>query len=244
MNFRFPYHSTCGGHHVDNSPALLAEGVTVQYPMADRPALDHLSLVLERGSFAALLGHNGSGKSTLLKAASGLVPISKGRMNLLGHAVGACHHQVAYLPQHQDIDWDFPVCLERLVLSGCYVHQGWLRRPGRAEREKLKKVLRLLGLHELARRQLHELSGGQQQRALLARTLLHEADVLLLDEPLNAVDRETKDIVLDVLLNLHREGKTILLATHDTFGLDASFSQVFRLNNGSLLQPETGGNED
>lgn len=239
MNFRLPYHSTCGGHHVDKSPALLAENVTVQYPGADKPALDDLSLVLERGSFAALLGHNGSGKSTLLKAASGLVPICKGRMTLLGHAVGACHHQVAYLPQHQEIDWDFPVSLERLVLSGCYVHQGWFRRPGRTEREKLKGVLQLLGLQDLARRQLHELSGGQQQRALLARTLLHEADVLLLDEPLNAVDRETKDIVLDVLLKLHREGKTILLATHDTFGLDASFNQVFRLGNGRLLPADS-----
>jgi ABC-type Mn2+/Zn2+ transport system ATPase subunit len=129
------------------------------------------------------------------------------------------------------------------VLAGRYVHLGWLRRPGRADRERVSTVLQQLGLAELAGRQISQLSGGQQQRALLARALVQEADLLLLDEPLSAVDAASRQIITGVLDGLRRAGKTALVATHHLDRLDEEFDQVFTLDDGRLgrgYRPQPG----
>ncbi len=234
--FRIPYHGTCGGLHVADAPALEATDVVVTYPGSDAPALAGVSLRVERGQRVALLGGNGAGKSTLLKAAAGLVPIAAGGVRLLGHGVGACHHQVAYLPQRNRIDWDFPLTVRRLAMTGCYVHLGWLKRPGRVHRERLAEILHLLHMAPFADRLIHRLSGGQQQRALLARTLLHDPELYLLDEPMTGVDASTRAIFNAVLDRLKTEGKTVIMATHDVIDIDRAFDASLHLEAGKLVQ--------
>ena len=170
----FPYGCR---HHADpvaQADALVVDDLTVNYPGSDSPAIEGISLRVPAGARVALVGPNGAGKSTLLKAVAGLLRVSRGDIRIYGNPVGACHHRVAYLPQRGEIDWRFPISVERLVLTGRYVHLGWFRWPGQRDFAIAREVLARLGLTELAGRQIGKLSGGQQQRALLARALAQE----------------------------------------------------------------------
>jgi ABC-type Mn2+/Zn2+ transport system ATPase subunit len=221
-------------------PAVAVSTLQVTYPGTDSPALDNIHLQVPVAARVALVGANGSGKSTLLKAIAGLVPHRAGQIQVYGQAVGACHHRVAYLPQRGEIDWRFPIDVRGLVLTGRYVHLGWLRRPTCYDREVADAALAQLGLQPLAGRQIGRLSGGQQQRALLARALAQQADLLLLDEPLNAVDAETREVVARVLQELKRQGKTLLVATHDLGRLEADFDGALYLHAGREAPPPPG----
>ena len=130
---------------VPGAPALAARSVSARYADSVEPALQSVSLRVPRGARVALVGPNGSGKSTLLKAVAGLLPVKSGGIRVYGNPVGACHHRVAYLPQRGELDWRFPISLRRLVTTGRYVHLGWLKRPGRADREIVSNVLEQLG---------------------------------------------------------------------------------------------------
>jgi manganese/zinc/iron transport system ATP- binding protein len=169
-----------------------------------------------------------------------LLPVSAGEIAVYGNPVGACHHRVAYLPQRGEIDWRFPIGVRRLVTTGRYVHLGWLRRPGRKDREVVSEVMEDLGLAPLAERQIGQLSGGQQQRALLARALVQDGDLLLLDEPLNAVDAGTRETISEVLSGLRRRGKTMVVATHDLASLASEFDGALYLREGREARPEPG----
>jgi manganese/zinc/iron transport system ATP- binding protein len=237
----FPYGRRGHVPPVPGAPALALRAVSVGYPGATRPALDGVSLTVPVGAHVALVGPNGSGKSTLLKAAAGLLPIRAGEVRVYGHPPGACHHRVAYLPQRSAVDWRFPLTVRGLVLTGRYVHCGWLRRPGPRDAALVVDVLDLLGLTALADRQIGQLSGGQQQRALLARALAQEADLLLLDEPLNAVDAETRAVVAEVIAALRRQGKTVVVATHDLGRLESDFDGALYLSEGRETPPPPGG---
>jgi manganese/zinc/iron transport system ATP- binding protein len=147
---------------------------------------------------------------------------------------------VAYLPQRTELDWRFPVNVHRLVLTGRYVHMGWLMRPAREDQRRVSLMLEQLGIEHLAERQIGELSGGQQQRALLARALAQDADLLLLDEPLNAVDAETRAVITHVLHELKRAGKTVLAATHDLGRLEADFDSALYLSEGREVPAPPG----
>jgi manganese/zinc/iron transport system ATP- binding protein len=221
---------------IPDAPALAIDRLTAGYPGLPAPVLREVSLELPPGVRAALLGPNGSGKSTLLKAVAGLLHPRSGTIVIYGRPVGACHHRVAYLPQRGDVDWRFPVTLERMVLAGRYVHLGWLRRPGEEDRARVRAVLVKLGLEQLAGRQISQLSGGQQQRALLARALVQEADLLLLDEPLSAVDVASRRIIDEALNELRDQGKTILMATHHLDRIHEDFDLAFLLHDGALRQ--------
>jgi ABC-type Mn2+/Zn2+ transport system ATPase subunit len=233
-----PYSRRSHTPGVIGAPALDLHDLTVGYPGAPTPALDAVSLQVPVGVRAALVGANGSGKSTLLKTVAGLLRPGAGTIRIYGQPVGACHHRVAYLPQRGEVDWRFPVTLERLVLAGRYVHLGWLRPPGRADQSLVAEMLQRLGLADLAQRQIGQLSGGQQQRALLARALVQGADLLLLDEPLNAVDTISRQIIADVLDALRRAGKSALVATHHLDRIEEEYDLVFTLVEGHL-QPTT-----
>jgi manganese/zinc/iron transport system ATP- binding protein len=225
---------------VADAPALDIHQIAVAYPDGDRLALDGVSLDVPVGARVALVGPNGSGKSTLLKAIAGLLPLRAGEIRVFGRAVGACYHHVAYLPQRGEIDWRFPISVRRLVLTGRYVHLGWLRRPGPRDYAIADEMLARLGLAALAERQIGQLSGGQQQRALLARALAQEADLLLLDEPLNAVDAGTREVVARVLDSLRLQHKTFVVATHDLGRLEADFDRALYLSAGREVPPPPG----
>lgn len=197
-----------------------------------------ITLSVARGQRVALVGHNGAGKSTLLKAAAGLIKPDSGSILVYGNAVGACHHRTAYLPQRSDVDWHFPITVNDLVMTGRYVHLGWLKRPGAADRHLVSAALDRLAIGDLAQRQIAELSGGQQQRALIARALVQQASLFLLDEPLNAVDESTRDIVDNVLNDHAKVGGSVLVATHDLGRLSESFDVAVYMKGGRIQQVE------
>lgn len=236
----FPYSRRVHQDAVPGAPALEVRDLTVAYPGARWLALKGVSVCVSVGKQIALVGYNGAGKSTLLKAVAGLLPARSGSIAIYGNPPGACHHRVAYLPQHGEIDWRFPITLRKLVLTGRYVHLGWLRRPSRADWRIADAMIDQLGLSDLRERQIGQLSGGQQQRALLARVLAQEADLLLLDEPLNAVDAETRAVIEDVLDGLRAQGRTVITTTHDLGRLETDFDGVLYLAEGREIAPPPG----
>lgn len=196
------------------APALEIKDLEVFYPKESKPAISHVSMTVAAGASMALVGPNGAGKSTLFKAISGLLPARQGSVRVFGHPLGACHHRVVYLPQRSDIDWQFPISALDLVMTGRYVYLGWFSRANVKEKQMALDALSKLGVADLAQRQISQLSGGQQQRVLIARALVQQADLLLLDEPLNAVDAATRATVAGVLSDLKSKGKTVIVATH------------------------------
>jgi ABC-type Mn2+/Zn2+ transport system ATPase subunit len=237
---RFPYSQRAHAEAIPDALALEMHEVSIAYPGATHWALETINVRLPAGARVALVGPNGAGKSTLLKAIAGLVPVQTGTIAVYGHPSGACHHRVAYLPQRGEVDWRFPMRVQQLVLTGRYVHLGWLQRPRRHDAAVVQEVLGRLGLSALAERQIAHLSGGQQQRTLLARALAQEADLLLLDEPLNAVDATTRTVVSKVLADLQRRGKSIVVATHDIGRLETDFDGAWYLSAGRLVSPSPG----
>jgi manganese/zinc/iron transport system ATP- binding protein len=236
----FPYGRRRHTQPIAAADALVATDLTVGYPGNPRPAIKHVGLRIPDGTRVALVGPNGAGKSSLLKAVAGLLPVCEGSIRIYGHAIGQCHHRVAYLTQRDEIDWRFPVSVERFVLAGRYVHLGWLRWPKARDYQVTREVLDQVGLGRLADRQIGKLSGGQQQRMLVARALAQGADLLLLDEPLNAVDAETRAALHEVFDRLHQQGKTVLVATHDLERHPSEFDAAVYLSDGRQVAPPEG----
>lgn len=237
---RFPYRGRGERDPVAGAPAVEVAELVARYPGGGSAALRGVDLRVPAGMRVAIVGPNGAGKSTLLRVLAGTLPFQQGRVRVYGLGVGSCHHRVAYLPQRGELRWSFPMTVAQLVLTGRYVHRGWLRRPRREDRELVRVVLGQLALEDLASRQLSELSGGQQQRVLLARALAQEAELLLLDEPLNAVDTETRRIVADILDELQRQGRTVLVATHDVGRLEHQFDGALYLADGRVTPAPPG----
>ena len=235
---RLPYRGRRHARRVPGEPALALRGVSSRYPGERRVALAEVDLDAAAGARIAIVGPNGAGKSTLLKVIAGLLPAVTGEIRLFGQPEAAFHHRVAYLPQRGDLDWSFPLSVSRLVLTGRYVHLGWLKRPSAEDERIVSRVLRRLRLEPLADRLVGQLSGGQQQRALLGRALAQDADLLLLDEPLNAVDSETRRVMSELLDELRAEGTTVLVATHDVGRLDTAFDEAVYLSEGRIVNPD------
>lgn len=236
----FPY---CGHKHAHpKSDALAIEtwDLSTGYPGDDRAALSDVNIAVPSGTCIALVGHNGAGKSTLLKTAAGLLPIRSGDMRILGHPIGRCHNRVVYLPQRSEIDWQFPMNVGKLVMSGRYVHLGWVRYPGVKDTEIIQSAMEQLDILSLADRQISQLSGGQQQRVLLARAVAQGADLFLLDEPLNAIDTQTREIVSHVLKDLRKNGKTVVVATHFIDQLANDYDGAVYLSEGRQVLPASG----
>jgi ABC-type Mn2+/Zn2+ transport system ATPase subunit len=231
---RLPYRREPWLPPLPGAPAIALCDVSAGYAQGSAPALGGVSVSVPVGARFALVGHNGAGKSTLLKVIAGLLPVRAGTVALFGHPLGSGRHEVAYLPQRADIDWRFPITVRRLVLTGCYGKLGWLTRPGKDDQARAAAVIEQLGITDLAERQIGRLSGGQQQRALIARALVQDARLLLLDEPLGAVDAETRSVIAAVLDELRRSGTTVVVATHELGRSEADFDGVLFLHEGHL----------
>jgi manganese/iron transport system ATP-binding protein len=177
--------------------------------------LHGVSGVVERGGSLALIGPNGAGKTTLIKAILGLMPVVSGRVEVLGTSASRARTRVAYVPQADALDPEFPVSVLEVVLMGRYRAVGWLRRPGRNDRTVALDALTEVGLADRADDRFGTLSGGQRQRVLLARSVAQRAELLLLDEPFNGVDATTTDSLLAVLRRLRANGVAVVMSTHD-----------------------------
>ena len=232
---KFPY---CQHRHSSpdpKAPALEIQGLGVSYSSEDKLALKDFDISVPAGSALALVGPNGAGKSTLFKAICGLLPIRAGNIRVFGHPLGACHHRVVYLPQRSEIDWHFPISVLDLVLMGRYVYLGWLSSPQKRDIEIARHALKEMNVLDLAERQISKLSGGQQQRVLIARALAQNADLLLLDEPLNAVDVTTRQTVADVLHKIKAQGKTVIVATHYYDQEEGRYDKAIYLKDGKKI---------
>jgi ABC-type Mn2+/Zn2+ transport system ATPase subunit len=186
-------------------PRAVADELTVAF--GDRRALDRVSIELPRGAVVGLIGPNAAGKTTLLRALLGTVRPTSGSVAVDGTA--------GFLPQLGPGGWDFPLSAADIALQGAYRRTGWLRRPTAAARDRAAAALAAVGMEGHARRQVGQLSAGQRQRVLLARALVQEADLLLLDEPLSGADAPTEAAFAGILGRLRDEGRTVLVSSHD-----------------------------
>jgi len=211
------------------APALDVRDLTVRY--GDVLALDAASVRLARGHVTGLIGLNGSGKSTLMKADMGMVRPQAGTVGVLGRTPAQARREglVAYVPQAEDVDWTFPVTVRDVVTMGRYGRLGPLRRARPGDVAVVDLALERVGLAALADRQVGELSGGQRKRVFLARCLAQEAPVLLLDEPFAGVDQHSEAGITALLRDLVREGRSVLLSTHDLQALPALADDVVLL---------------
>jgi manganese/iron transport system ATP-binding protein len=193
--------------------ALVLDGVTAAY---DRdPVVRGVTGRLPQGGSLALIGPNGAGKSTLIKTILGLVPVVAGTVEVLGTTPQRARGSVAYVPQADVLDREFPVSVLQVVLMGRYRKVGWVRRPSAVHRKVAMDALAEVGLADRAHHRFGVLSGGQRQRVLLARAVAQEARLLLLDEPFNGVDAVTTDALLHVLARLRADGVAVVMSTHD-----------------------------
>jgi manganese/zinc/iron transport system ATP- binding protein len=180
-----------------------------------RVVLEGVSADIRRGQVVGVIGPNGGGKSTLLLAILGLVRIVEGAVTLFGKPAWTLRPRIAYVPQREAVDWDFPVTAREVVMMGRYPHVGWLRRAAARDHEVVDGLLERVRMLPHRHVQIGQLSGGQQQRVFVARALAQEADLLLLDEPLTGIDAATQEAVLEIIEAERRAGKIVLLATHD-----------------------------
>lgn len=212
-----------------NAPAhLQIEDLTVAYNA--HPALESVSFEVPEGLHVAVVGPNGAGKSTLFKTLVGLLPIRRGRILIHGEPLGSHRECVAYVPQREEVDWRFPVTVEDVVMMGRYGQLGWLRRPGKRDREVVARVLEQMGMRAYASGPIGDLSGGQQQRVFLARALAQEPHILLMDEPFTGVDATTQEATLALLNELRAQGVTLMVSTHDLNLAARHFKRVLLLN--------------
>jgi manganese/zinc/iron transport system ATP- binding protein len=210
------------------SPAIEVTDLTVAY--GEKPVLWDVDLEVPTGTLTAIVGPNGAGKTTLIRAVLGLVRPAAGRALVLGRPYEEERRRVGYVPQRGSVDWDFPTDVLDVVLMGRYGHLGWLRRPGRAEREAALDALRRVEMDAFAHRQISQLSGGQQQRVFLARALVQDAEVYLMDEPFQGVDATTERAIVEILRALRERGRTIVAVHHDLQTVDEYFDRVALLN--------------
>jgi manganese/zinc/iron transport system ATP- binding protein len=180
-----------------------------------KPVLWDIDVTVPRGTLTAIIGPNGAGKSTLLKSILGLVPLASGYVRILGNPVDDIRREIGYVPQRESVDWDFPVSVLDVVLMGRYGKLGWCRRPSRHDRSEAHRYLEMVGIAQLAHRQISQLSGGQQQRVFLARALAQEASLYLMDEPFAGVDAATEQSIIEILRQLRNDGKTVITVHHD-----------------------------
>lgn len=208
--------------------ALKVDQLTVNYDKT--PVLWEISFEVPAGVLVGVIGPNGAGKSTLLKAVLGIVKPLSGQVEFLGGPLKKVRQRVAYVPQRSSVDWDFPITALDVVLMGRYGRLGVMQWPKAADKEAAKRALDMVGMLPFAQRQISELSGGQQQRLFIARALLQEADIYLMDEPFAGVDMATEKAIIALLDKLKSEGKTVFVVHHDLGSVDRYFDWVVMLN--------------
>jgi manganese/zinc/iron transport system ATP- binding protein len=218
---------TEGRDHSPDSP-LSIHDMTVAYHR--KPVLWDVDLDVPPGKLVGIVGPNGAGKSTLIKAVMDLIPRTSGRVRIFGQPYRQQRHRVGYVPQRESVDWDFPVSALDVVTMGRYGRIGWFKPVRRRHREFARHALERVGIADLAHRQISQLSGGQQQRTFLARALVQEADLYLMDEPFAAVDAATEKAIVRLLQDLRSAGKTCLVVHHDLQTVPEYFDHLILLN--------------
>ncbi|GAB4505739.1 MAG: metal ABC transporter ATP-binding protein [Anaerolineales bacterium] len=230
-------------HHLDNQPILDVHRLEVRYD--GHTALENITFHLHAGERVAVVGPNGAGKSTLFKVVAGVLQPSSGEVSVYGSGPRG-HVCIAYVPQRSQVDWKFPVNVADVVMMGRIAKLGLLGWPKKRDWEHVHRALQIVGMDDLANRQIGQLSGGQQQRMFIARALAQEAELMLMDEPLTGLDAPSQADILSLLDELQRQKVTVMVATHDLEQAAQHFDRIMLLNHrligfsspNEILQPE------
>ncbi|MEX0968162.1 MAG: metal ABC transporter ATP-binding protein [Bacteroidia bacterium] len=213
--------------HVEN-PALEVHDLTASYDK--KPVLWDIDFTIPEGKMTGIIGPNGSGKTTLLKCFMGLLKPDSGFVEIFGKPLNAVRHRVSYVPQRGAVDWDFPASVMDVALMGRYGKRGILKRLTRKDREIAEASLEKVNMQDFRNRQISKLSGGQQQRVFIARALAQEADLYFMDEPFAGVDAATENSIIQLLKEMRKQGKTLIVVHHDLQSVMDYFDWVVLLN--------------
>lgn len=202
--------------------------LTVAYD--EKPVLWDIDMNIPKGKLLAIVGPNGAGKTTLIKVMLGLLKPVSGAVEFSKELGDHLKNKIAYVPQSESVDWDFPTTVLDVVTMGRYGHLGWFKRPGAKEKELALEALKKVGMYEFSYRQISQLSGGQQQRVFLARALVQDAEVYFMDEPFKGVDAKTQKSIVTLLKELKNSGKTVIVVHHDLQTVTEYFDWVTLIN--------------
>lgn len=195
------------------SPIVEVHDLTVAYD--NKPVLWNADFSIPKGKMVGIVGPNGAGKSTLLKSIMGLIPTASGFVKIFDDSLKKVRHKVAYVPQKESVDWDFPATVLDVVEMGRYGQKSLFKRLNKQDKQIAIEALKKVKMLDFADRHISELSGGQQQRVFIARALAQEADLYFMDEPFAGVDMASEKAIVDILVELQKEGKTIFVVHHD-----------------------------
>lgn len=217
----------------EKATAIRLNQLTVAYEA--QPVLWDISFSIPKGTLTAVVGPNGAGKSTLIKSLINLIKPIAGEVEFtFGQSTEEDYRKnknlVAYVPQNGSVDWDFPTTVLDVVVMGRYGHIGWFKRPKKKDKSLANEMLAKVGMADFKDRQISQLSGGQRQRVFLARALVQEAEIYLMDEPFQGVDAQTEKIIIQLLKELKSEGKTIVVVHHDLQTVPEYFDEVVLIN--------------
>lgn len=198
-------------------PVVSVKNLTVRYNASD--VFSGVSFAVETGDYVALVGPNGSGKSTLIKTILGLISLAEGDVFLFDNHISVFDkwHKISYIPQRLTFNPHFPATVKEVIAMGLISKMSFPKKIAKSHESAIDKVLSLMDIADLKKRNIGELSGGQQQRAIIARALINEPEILILDEPTTAVDPETREKFFHILSDVNKKtNATIILVTHDT----------------------------
>ena len=204
------------------------KGLNVSYD--NKNVLTNIYLHVDGGHAYAIIGPNGAGKSTFFKAVLGLVEYDQGNVLVYGKHIDESRKKIAYIPQKDNFDWDFPATVKDVILMGRYPHRKWYQKLNNHDLQKAHEAMNAMQIADLADRQIGKLSGGQQQRVYIARALCQEADIFFLDEPFAGVDVTTEEAIVSIMHELTNQGKTFLLVHHDLTTVQKYFDKVIMIN--------------
>lgn len=208
--------------------SIETHNLTVSYNR--RPVLWNIDFEIPTGNIVGIIGPNGSGKTTLLKAIMGLVPISSGYVKIFDKPLDEVRERISYVPQRESVDWDFPASVMDIVLMGRYRKNNLMKRLSKSDKDIAAEALEKVNMLEYSNRQISQLSGGQQQRVFIARSLAQGADLYIMDEPFVGVDASTEEAILNLLSDMKKEGKTVVVVHHDLQTAKDYFDWIVLLN--------------
>jgi len=216
-------------------PLIELDDVSAGYK--NNPVFAHLCLTIHEGQFAGIVGPTGSGKTTLLNTMLGTHKAHGGKVRLAGHSIERIPPgTIGYVPQLETVDWTFPVTVEQVILMGLYSNRSLWPWPTAKERQQVADLAEQLGIGECLSHHIRDISGGQQQRAFLARALINNPRLLVLDEPTSGVDIKTQHDVMHLLNDLNRQGITIIITTHDLNAVAAHLPWVVCFNRALVAE--------
>ena len=208
--------------------AITVNELTVDYDGVT--AIKDVYFAVRAEELTAIVGPNGAGKSTLIKALLGLIPTRTGTISCFGTSPKQYRKDISYVPQRAQIDWEFPANVFDVVAMGLYGELGLLRRFSSAHKDRVHSALTDVDMADFATRQISQLSGGQQQRVFLARSIVQDAELILLDEPFGGIDSKSEAVIVDILRRQKQHGKSIVAVHHDLSTVKDYFDDVILLN--------------